>query len=122
MTFTVNVEPKNSIITLSYSGEVFLSNRLDAINKMYQLLTNNHCTKLIIDTRKIDNNKMTDNELEYLGEYLAEKLSPLKIKVAAIHLQNNDHREVVIDGIAFLKGCCLAQFHTKKEAVSWLIE
>ena len=120
MTYLINRLQQTGIITITYSGDVFVNDRINAMEEAHTLLKKNHDKKLIIDVRKI-NNKMTESEQEDFGVFLAEKFTSQKTKVAVIHPKKNSQADIIIDGIAFLHGCRLAQFYTLQDAELWLM-
>ena len=119
MSHIIDVLNDAHIISIKYSGDVDLTERMNTVLEACALLKPKHPARLLIDVRVI-NNTMTRQEQEYFGQYLANKPELKNAKVAVLSEGVSQNPNMVINNTAYLDGYHLVPFISKTEAIFWL--
>ncbi len=108
----------SGIINVVFTEEVDLQQRKDAVDEVCKLVDNHEPTKLLINLSRYIN-KMTLEEQEIFGHYLAHAKGLANAKVASV-TGFSQASNVVVEAVAFTQGYQVVNFNNEHEARAWL--
>lgn len=117
MTFSLHQDEAN-IIKVVFTDEVDFKQRKDAVDEVCKLVGEDESIKLLIDlTRFI--NKMSLEEQERFGHYLANAKGLMNAKVASV-TSFSQPSNVVVEAVAYTQGYQVVNFNSFPDAKAWL--
>lgn len=106
------------IISVVFTDEVDLQQRKDAVDQVCKLVGNNESIKLLINLTCYIN-KMTLEDQETFGHYLAHAKALSNAKVASV-TGFSQSSNVVVEAVAYTQGYQVVSFNSEHEARAWL--
>lgn len=117
MAFSIERED-NDIIKVVFNDEVDYLQRVEAVEALCKLINGNKTVKLLIDLTK-QVSKMTLEEQEKFGIYLANAKGLMNAKVASVTAYDHS-TNIVVEAVAFSNGYQIVNFNHVKDAKAWL--
>lgn len=117
MAFSLNQDDAD-IIKVVFTDDVDFKQRREAVDEVCKLVSNDEPIKLLIDLTDFIN-KMTLEEQEIFGHYLANAKGLMNAKVASV-TSYSQASNVVVEAVAFTQGYQVVNFNNFPDAKAWL--
>ncbi|WP_026244366.1 hypothetical protein [Dasania marina] len=120
MSYTIDFDQIEKIVTVTYSKTVSLADRIMAVNDVCSSCADITPLKILVDVRNLVMHLKTREQKDF-AVFLSSNPLLKRARIAVLH-EATFNPNVIIDTIAFNNGYKLAQFNRKNDAVVWLNE
>lgn len=116
--YSLEINPDNSLITVTYCKETDYIDRVNLLDELIQLFQQYPNIDVLIDVRQAAQEMTTEQEVEY-GQLLAENNAYFETRRTAIVSLSNPHPVILSQAyMAGFKGYC--EFNNVPDALSWI--
>ena len=122
MPYNVSYDKKHGVVRIQVFGMDKTEDHYSAFDEGLQLCKKNHCSKLLVDLRKLDINIRGSFGCFLFAKSVVEK-SP-GIKIAHLLPSDVSTRDDIqfISAVESKQGGCSREFEKMEEALNWLLE